>query len=204
MSLFWSDFLMMKIRGRNQDLRAIIWMSTSGNLIWKRFLLLKFSARNFWVLSRTSSWKTTLTTKSWLKISVMLSTSLWKQWTQEKLTKAFIKSNTWTTKYWRTIKFWTPLFQSSLQEYAGLDDFNYENYSTWEVYQQWQDDFVAANSDLVSKTAYGQSYEKRELNYMKLGKGKIKFWVFRFKLKFKDRERLFYTEVPTPVSGFHQ
>ena len=60
---------------------------------------------------------------------------------------------------------------SIIGEYAGLDDFNYENYSTWEVYQQWQDDFVAANSDLVSKTAYGQSYEKRELNYMKLGKG---------------------------------
>ena len=60
-------------------------------------------------------------------------------------------------------------------EYAGLDDFNYENYSTWEVYQQWQDDFVAANSDLVSKTAYGQSYEKRELNYMKLGKGNFIF-----------------------------
>jgi len=59
-------------------------------------------------------------------------------------------------------------------EYAGLDDFDYENYSTWEVYQQWQTDFVAANSDIASKASYGESYEKRELNYMQIGKGERK------------------------------
>ena len=56
-------------------------------------------------------------------------------------------------------------------EYAGLDDFDYEQYHTLEVYQQWQTDFVEANSDIASKHAYGESYEKRELNYMKIGKG---------------------------------
>ena len=59
-------------------------------------------------------------------------------------------------------------------KYAGLDDFDYENYGTWEVYQQWQKDFVAANSDIASEAAYGLSYEKRELNYIKLGKGSKK------------------------------
>ena len=59
-------------------------------------------------------------------------------------------------------------------EYFGLDDFDYENYHRWDVYQQWQTDFVEANKDIASKVKYGESYEKRELNYMKIGNGSKK------------------------------
>ena len=55
--------------------------------------------------------------------------------------------------------------------YTTLEDFNYEKYGTFEDYQAWQRDFVEANSDLISLSSYGTSFEGRDLNVMKIGSG---------------------------------
>ena len=35
------------------------------------------------------------------------------------------------------------------QGYSGLENFNYENYHTFEEYQSWQSDFAEENNDIV-------------------------------------------------------
>lgn len=55
--------------------------------------------------------------------------------------------------------------------YTNLDNFNYEKYHWWEDYQKWQTDFVNRHSDIAEKLVYGDSFEGRELNLMKIGKG---------------------------------
>ena len=35
--------------------------------------------------------------------------------------------------------------------YSGLENFNYENYHTFEEYQSWQSDFAEENNDIVRK-----------------------------------------------------
>ena len=60
--------------------------------------------------------------------------------------------------------------------YTSLEDFNYEKYGTFEDYQAWQRDFVEANSDLISLSSYGTSFEGRDLNVMKIGSGS-KGWI---------------------------
>ena len=60
--------------------------------------------------------------------------------------------------------------------YTNLDNFNYEKYHWWEDYQKWQTDFVNRHSDIAEKLVYGDSFEGRELNLMKIGKGsKVKY-----------------------------
>ena len=62
-------------------------------------------------------------------------------------------------------------FYKAHLRYTNLDNFNYEKYHWWEDYQKWQTDFVNRHSDIAEKLVYGDSFEGRELNLMKIGKG---------------------------------
>ena len=51
------------------------------------------------------------------------------------------------------------VFRSAAPEYTTFADFDYEKYHRYADYQQWQADFAAANSDIVSIDNYGQTFE---------------------------------------------
>ena len=55
--------------------------------------------------------------------------------------------------------------------YTSLEDYDYGKYGTFEDYQAWQRDFVEANSDMITLSSYGTSFEGRDLNVMKIGSG---------------------------------
>ena len=65
-------------------------------------------------------------------------------------------------------------YNGAAPAYTTYDDFSYEKYHRYDDYQQWQKDFAAANSDLVSIDTYGTSFEGRDMNSMKIGTGSKK------------------------------
>ena len=67
-------------------------------------------------------------------------------------------------------------FSEILMIFSDLRSFDYNKYHTFDDYQKWQDDFVAENSDIAQKISYGKSFENRDLNLIKIGKGRVSYF----------------------------